>query len=52
MEYPFKSIEDAHQFGVMEIDAKGRLVSFQEKPAQPKHMPGDPSRALVSAFTL
>ena len=41
-------IEDAHQFGVMEVDQHGRLVGFEEKPAQPKPMPGDPSRALVS----
>ncbi|HVI03919.1 MAG TPA: glucose-1-phosphate adenylyltransferase [Enhygromyxa sp.] len=41
-------IGEAHQFGVMEIDATGRLVGFQEKPKQPKPMPGDPSRALVS----
>src|SRR5690606_19577993 len=35
-------IEDATQFGVMEIDATGRLIGFEEKPAKPKHMPGDP----------
>ncbi|MFV8754809.1 glucose-1-phosphate adenylyltransferase [Nannocystaceae bacterium ST9] len=41
-------IEEAHQFGVMEIDASGRLVGFEEKPASPRPMPGDPTRALVS----
>ncbi|NVB42513.1 glucose-1-phosphate adenylyltransferase [Pseudenhygromyxa sp. WMMC2535] len=41
-------IEEAHQFGVMEIDESGRLVSFQEKPKNPRPMPGDPTRALVS----
>ncbi len=41
-------IAEAHQFGVMEIDMDGRLVGFQEKPKDPKPMPGDPSRALVS----
>lgn len=41
-------IAEAHQFGVMEIDASGRLIGFQEKPKQPKPMPGDPTRALVS----
>ena len=41
-------IADAHQFGVMEIDEQGRLISFQEKPKDPKPMPGDPTRALVS----
>jgi glucose-1-phosphate adenylyltransferase len=41
-------IGEAHQFGVMEIDAAGRLVGFQEKPKDPKPMPTDPTRALVS----
>lgn len=41
-------IEEAHQFGVMEVDMSGRLVGFQEKPKDPKPMPGDPTRALVS----
>ncbi|MFO7566127.1 MAG: glucose-1-phosphate adenylyltransferase [Enhygromyxa sp.] len=41
-------IAEAHQFGVMEIDQSGRLVGFQEKPRDPKPMPGDPTRALVS----
>lgn len=29
-------IEEAHRFGVLELDARGRMVAFQEKPAQPK----------------
>ncbi len=41
-------IAEANQFGVMEIDASGRLIGFEEKPANPKPMPGDPTRALVS----
>ncbi|KIG12454.1 Glucose-1-phosphate adenylyltransferase [Enhygromyxa salina] len=41
-------IAEAHQFGVMEVDASGRLIGFQEKPKDPKPMPGDPTRALVS----
>jgi glucose-1-phosphate adenylyltransferase len=41
-------IGEAHQFGVMEIDASGRLVGFQEKPKDPRPMPNDPTRALVS----
>jgi glucose-1-phosphate adenylyltransferase len=41
-------IAEAHQFGVMEVDDNGRLVGFQEKPKDPKPMPGDPTRALVS----
>ena len=41
-------IDQAHQFGVMEVDATGRLVGFEEKPAAPKPMPNDPTQALVS----
>jgi glucose-1-phosphate adenylyltransferase len=41
-------IEEAHRFGIVEVDKDWRLVGFQEKPANPKPMPGDPSRALVS----
>jgi glucose-1-phosphate adenylyltransferase len=39
---------DATQFGVLEVDRSGRVVGFDEKPARPKGMPGDPERALVS----
>lgn len=41
-------LDEAHQFGVMEVDASGRLIGFEEKPKEPKPMPGDPTRALVS----
>jgi glucose-1-phosphate adenylyltransferase len=39
---------EASQFGVLEVDTSGRVVAFEEKPAQPKGMPGDPERSLVS----
>jgi glucose-1-phosphate adenylyltransferase len=39
---------EASSFGVLEVDASGRVVAFDEKPAQPKGMPGDPERSLVS----
>ena len=29
-------IEEAHRFGVLELDASGRMVDFQEKPPEPK----------------
>ena len=29
-------LEEAHRFGVLELDAGGRMVDFQEKPADPK----------------
>lgn len=41
-------IEEAHQFGVIQIDAAGRILGFQEKPKNPTPMPGDPTKCLVS----
>ncbi len=40
--------EEADQFGVMEVDDTLRLVGFEEKPDNPKTLPGDPKTALVS----
>lgn len=42
------SIDEAREFGVMEVDQTGRIVGFEEKPADPKPMPGRADRALVS----
>jgi glucose-1-phosphate adenylyltransferase len=42
------SLEQASEFGVMAIDDEERIVEFAEKPARPKSMPGDSSRALAS----
>ena len=39
---------EAVGFGVMAVDAKGRILSFLEKPADPPPMPGKPDRALAS----
>jgi len=41
-------VERASGFGVMVAEPDGRLVGFEEKPASPPPMPGDPSRALAS----
>jgi glucose-1-phosphate adenylyltransferase len=41
-------IGEASAFGVMAIDQDNRIVEFQEKPAQPRPIPGDPGTALVS----
>ncbi len=41
-------VSSAQGFGIVEIDGSSRVVSFEEKPAVPKPMPGDPSRALAS----
>ena len=36
---------EARQFGVMEVDDDDRIIGFEEKPAEPKTIPGDPSTA-------
>lgn len=41
-------LEQASEFGVLDVDARGRVVGFQEKPAHPATAPGDPACALVS----
>ncbi len=41
-------IEEASAFGVIEIDDDRRIIGFEEKPKNPKCIPGDPTRALAS----
>jgi glucose-1-phosphate adenylyltransferase len=41
-------LEDAKGFGVLAVDDTDRVVEFSEKPANPKHMPGDPTKAFAS----
>ncbi len=38
----------AQQFGVMQIDSEQRVIGFEEKPANPQTVPGDPTRCLAS----
>jgi glucose-1-phosphate adenylyltransferase len=38
----------ARQFGVMQVDAENRVIGFEEKPAEPKPIPGDPQHTLAS----
>jgi glucose-1-phosphate adenylyltransferase len=39
---------EASALGVVRVDANGRIVGFDEKPAVPTPMPGRPDRALAS----
>ena len=41
-------IEEAHGFGVVGCDAACRITTFDEKPAQPRPLPGRSDRALAS----
>ncbi len=40
--------QSAKEFGVMEVDSSHRLHGFEEKPANPKLMPGSEDRCLAS----
>ena len=41
-------LADASGFGVMDIDATGRVLTFTEKPANPQPMPGKADKCLAS----
>ena len=38
----------ASEFGIIGLGADGRIADFQEKPARPAAIPGDPGRAYAS----
>ena len=40
--------ERAREFGILSVDADGRVTGFQEKPQDPQTIPGNPERCLVS----
>jgi glucose-1-phosphate adenylyltransferase len=40
--------EEASEFGVIEVDEKYRVVSFEEKPEHPKEIPNRPGWSLIS----
>ncbi len=40
--------EQAQGFGIVEVDATGRVIGFEEKPQHPKSIPGDPEHCYVS----
>lgn len=39
---------EASRFGVVELDGNGRIIGWEEKPANPKPSPKNPSRCHVS----
>ncbi|MDP3743941.1 MAG: glucose-1-phosphate adenylyltransferase [Methylotenera sp.] len=41
-------LEDAKGFGVLAVDESDRVIEFAEKPANPKHMPSDTTKAFAS----
>lgn len=42
------SREQASAFGILDVDADGRVAAFVEKPAEPPEMPGEPHLSLAS----
>jgi glucose-1-phosphate adenylyltransferase len=44
---PVAARESIH-FGVIQVDDQDRIIGFQEKPREPKTIPGDPQHILAS----
>ncbi len=42
------AVEEANQFGVLEVDSGLRVFGFDEKPENPRSMPGAPGKCLAS----
>ncbi|HWL85123.1 MAG TPA: glucose-1-phosphate adenylyltransferase [Polyangiaceae bacterium] len=40
--------EEATDFGVVEVDERGKIIAFHEKVADPPSMPGHPDKCLAS----
>jgi glucose-1-phosphate adenylyltransferase len=45
-------LEEGHRFGMMETDAEGRIVSFEEKPARPRGTLGSMGIYVFDRLTL
>ena len=41
-------IEEASEFGMIEVDSDNRMIGFEEKPREPKQMPDRPGWCLAS----
>lgn len=40
--------DEAKRFGILEVDAEGRVIGFEEKPENPKPLPNNPEKSLAS----
>ncbi|MBU8871111.1 MAG: glucose-1-phosphate adenylyltransferase [Gemmatimonadales bacterium] len=38
----------AHEFGILEVNDQWKVIGFEEKPADPRTIPGDPEHCLVN----
>ena len=38
----------AEEFGILEVDENWQVIGFEEKPAEPRTIPGDPEHCLVN----
>jgi glucose-1-phosphate adenylyltransferase len=41
-------IEEGSQFGILQVDENHRIIGFEEKPENPKPIPGQPDKCLAS----
>ena len=42
--------EEAHRFGVAEVDGDGRIIAFEEKPERPRRSPEDTIQASMGIY--
>lgn len=42
------TLEEGKKFGILEVNEKGQVIGFEEKPANPKPIPGNPGYCLAS----
>jgi glucose-1-phosphate adenylyltransferase len=42
------TVEEASEFGIIEVDSDSRMIGFEEKPKNPKEIPGRPGWCLAS----
>ena len=45
-------VSEAGRFGIVQVDESDRVIGFQEKPCDPKPIPGSPQVALAALGTV